>query len=316
MALNGPRVLVTGGAGFIGSHTVDVLLEHGYSPVVIDNLSTGRIGNLSPGVPLFHADILDPGALRDAAEGCEGIIHLAAVVSVPRSVENPFNTHQVNLTGTLNVLEAARATGIRRVVLASSAAVYGDLEPPLTEESRARPLSPYALEKLGCELYGKLYSRLFDLDVVALRFFNVYGPRQDPASPYSGVLSRFADALAARRQGEIHGDGKQTRDFVFVRDVAAAVVLAFEQATSLGGSVFNIGTGQPISVEQAYREICRLLGGGPPPRFGPARRGDVRHSLADISRARTELGWEPRVSFSEGIRATLESLKQAQTEAA
>lgn len=310
MASNGPRILVTGGAGFIGSHTVDMLLERGYSPVVIDNLSTGRASNVQPGVPLFHADILDPQALWAAVEGCEGIIHLAAVVSVPRSVESPSTTHQVNLTGTLNVLEAARSAGIKRVVMASSAAVYGDAEPPLLENLKPRPLSPYALEKLGCELYGKLYSRLYGLEAVSLRFFNVYGPRQDPASPYSGVLSKFADVLSARRQGEIHGDGQQTRDFVFVRDVSAAVIQAWEQAEDLAGSVFNVGTGTPTTVEQAYREICRILGGGPGPKFGPARVGDVRHSLADISRTRLKLGWEPRVSFAEGIQATLASLRK------
>ncbi len=305
MASNGPRILVTGGAGFIGSHTVGLLLERGYHPVVFDNLSTGRAGNLPPEVPLFQADILDPSALAAAIEGCEGVIHLAAVVSVPKSVESPSTTHAVNLTGTLNVLEAAHSAGVKPVVLASSAAVYGDGEPPLVEQAKLKPLSPYALEKLGCELYARLYSRLYGLHALALRYFNVYGPRQDPRSPYSGVLSRFAESLAASRAGEIHGDGQQTRDFVFVGDVAAANIRALEQAPHLAGSIFNIGTGAPTSIEQAYAEICGVLGGGPAPRFGQERLGDVRHSLADITKTRLELGWEPRVSFAEGLRATL-----------
>ncbi len=311
------RVLVTGGAGFIGSHSVEALLAEGHEPVVIDDLSTGHARNLTPGVRLIRASILDARALAEAIAGCETVLHLAAIVSVPLSLERPLDCHAVNATGSLQVLEAAHRAGVRRVVQASSAAVYGEVEPPIGEFAPLVPLSPYGLQKRMAEEYGRLYGLHHGLEVISLRYFNVYGPRQDPRSPYSGVLSRFADALARGEPTVIFGDGQQTRDFVFVGDVARANLLALTAPGSFAGEAFNLGAGRAISVLEAHAAIRAAVaresdtarpGGAPahlPLRHEPARSGDIRHSLARVDAARERLGWQARVPFGEGISRTV-----------
>ncbi len=309
------RVFVTGGAGFIGSHTVAHLIAHGVDVRIYDDLSTGALENLrrlEEREQFVRGDILDYEALRAAMHGCDAVIHLAAIVSVPASVSRAAHTHAVNATGTLNVLEAARAEGIRRVVLASSAAVYGDGgAEPLAEDLAPCARSPYAAQKWLNEAYADIYARVHGLSPICLRYFNVYGPRQSPQSPYSGVLSRFMAAAAARRPVTIHGDGQQTRDFVFVKDVARANWHALIAPPTTAGEVYNIGTGSNVSVIEAYHAIVRRLGEAPPvgPVFEPARVGDVRHSCAAVGRARDQLGFSARVSLPDGLGATLAWLR-------
>jgi nucleoside-diphosphate-sugar epimerase len=226
-------------------------------------------------------------------------------VSVPRSIEEPLRANEVNVTGTLCVLEAARRAGVRRVVLASSAAVYGAAAPPLDESAPTVPLSPYGAHKLMAEHYGRLYSELHGVEVVSLRYFNVFGPRQDPSSPYSGVLSRFADALATGRPPAIHGDGLQTRDFVYVGDVARANVAAIQAGPQVAGRVFNVATGQSRTIREAFEVTRDVLGVSIDPDYGPGRPGDVRHSVADVSRIQDAFGWRAETTFREGIRELL-----------
>ncbi len=299
------RILVTGGAGFIGSHSIERLIAAGHTVTAFDNLSTGKPSNLERmDVPLIEGDIRDMEALEETlAEGYEAILHLAAVVSVPISVSDPIGSHETNTRGTLNVLEAARRHGVRRVVHASSAAVYGELVPPLHEQLPLKPLSPYAAQKLHNEIDAGVYSRLYGLSTVSLRYFNVFGPRQDPKSPYSGVLSIFIDALAEGRRPTIFGDGLQTRDFVYVGDVAKANLLAL--TCDLSNGVFNVGTGRKTSVLDAYRAIAQAMGVDLDPTFGPERDGDIRHSLADIFAITEALRYRPETDFAEGIRKTV-----------
>lgn len=303
------KVFVTGGAGFIGSHSTEELIKSGADVRVFDNLSTGSLDNmrrLEEREQFVLGDILDLDALTAAMAGCDAVLHLAAVVSVPLSIAHPEHAHAVNATGALNVLEAARKNGIKRVVMASSAAVYGaNQELPLPESAPPQPLSPYAAQKWQNEAYAKVYSDLHGLETVCLRYFNVFGPRQDPSSPYSGVLSRFIAATSAGEAVTIFGDGAQTRDFVYVADVARANALAL-RAPAVGGQVLNIGAGKGVSVLEAYTEIQRLaMGARVDPTFGPARAGDVRHSLADIRRATERLGYRPTHSFAAGLDLTL-----------
>ncbi len=297
-----PRVLITGGAGFIGSHSTELALSRGWEVLVLDDLSTGKTANLPAGVVLEVGSILDLALLERLAAGCTAVLHLAAMVSVPQSIAEPLRSHEINVTGTLTVLEAARRAGIRRVVMASSAAVYGDGAPPLAETAATVPQSPYGVHKLMLEHYGRLYSRLHGMEAVSLRYFNVFGPRQDPRSPYSGVLSRFAEALAAGRPPAIHGDGLQTRDFVFVKDVARANLAALEAGAHTAGRAFNVATGQSRSIREALDAMQQVLGTALEPEYGPGRPGDVRHSLADASLIRDSLGWQAEVDFAEGIR--------------
>lgn len=304
-------VLVTGGAGFIGSHTIERLLEANHRVVAFDNLSTGRPTNLaSLDARLVEGDIRDFEALDEIlSEGFDAILHLAAVVSVPVSVADPLGSHEVNARGTLNVLEAARRHGVRRVVYASSAAVYGNLVPPLSEAMSLKPLSPYAAQKYENEIEAGIYSRLYGLETVGLRYFNVFGPRQDPKSPYSGVLSLFIDALKERRKPFIFGDGLQTRDFVYVGDVAQANQLALERKLAdepESGWVFNVGTGAQTTVLEAYRTIAQCMDLAIEPQFGPPRDGDIRHSLASISKISQSFGYHPETTFPDGIRRTVD----------
>lgn len=311
------KVLVTGGAGFIGSHIVDALVARGDTVVVLDDLSTGKRANLAHhdgAVSLMVGSVTDAEMVKAAAEGCELIYHEAAVASVQRTVEAPLETNAVNLGGTLNVLQAAQAVGARRVVFAGSAAVYGDSdELPLAETVFPRPMSPYAVEKLASEQYVKVWSQLFDVEAVTLRYFNVFGPRQDPGSPYSGVISIFVDRLLKGTAPTIFGDGEQTRDFVYVGDVVQANLLA-GTVPEADGQVFNVARGATTSLNQLYAALSEIVGGAPPVQYGPARQGDIRHSLARIDAARSILGFDPKVSVQDGLAKLVESVKAERAE--
>ncbi len=300
--------VVTGGAGFIGSHLVDALLAQGRRVRVLDNMSTGREANLDDArrnggerLELTVGDVRDPAAVKETLAGAERVFHLAALVSVQQSVEHPRFCHEVNVTGTLNVLEEACRAGVRRVVLASTCAVYGDdPELPKREEMPPQPQSPYAASKWMDEIYAGLYRRLYGLETAALRFFNVYGPRQDPASEYAAVIPKFLSRMSAGRRPIVFGDGGQTRDFVYVEDVVAACLRATEGAAS--GGVYNVGSGRRYSLLELVEVLNRVLGTRLEPEYGPARVGEVRHSVASVERARRELGFEPRVTLEEGLR--------------
>ena len=302
--------LVTGGAGFIGSHVVEQLLTQGHRVRVLDDFSTGKGVNLErvkDRIDLRTGSITDQDAVATAVKGMQWVIHLAALPSVQRSIEEPEASHAVCATGTLNVLNAARQAGVRRVVYAASSSAYGDTPGTVrTETDPVSPLSPYAAAKLSGEHYCKSFTAVYGLETVRLRFFNIFGPRQDAKSPYSGVIALFIAAMAAGRTPVIHGDGLQSRDFTYVANAAQAVLKAAE-ATAAVGNVYNIGNGGSISVLDLVHHLNQLLGSHIQPQFGPERAGDVRYSQADISRARRDLGYEPDVSFHEGLRRTLEA---------
>jgi len=301
--------LITGGAGFIGSHLGEALVERGERVRVLDDFSTGRLENLAAvadHIKVLEGNVADPEIVARAVAGCDYVFHLAAIASVQASLEDPQRTHQVNVGGTLNVLEAARQAGVRRVVFISSAAVYGDHTTlPLREELLPRPLSPYAVHKGTGEMYCHAYYASWGVPSVALRFFNVYGPRQDPASPYSGVISIFAARLSGGQRPLIYGDGEQTRDFVYVADVVRAVLLACEREAAVGG-VFNIAGGKQTSVRQLAAELNQVLDRRLTPVFAAARTGDVRFSQGDVRRAREVLGWEAQISLREGLSRLVE----------
>lgn len=303
------RVLVTGGAGFIGSHIATRLLETGRDVRVIDNFATGRRSNLAHlvgDVDLVEGDIRNLEELRSAVRGCDAIVHLAAVPSVPRSIADPATSHEANATGTLNVLMAARDEGASRVVFASSSSIYGSAaELPKHEGLTPLPISPYAVSKLAGESYCRSFYQVYGLETVALRYFNVFGPRQDPQSEYAAVIPRF---IWAYRHGEppvIFGDGEQSRDFTYVENVVRANLAALE-VKAIGGRVYNIACGDRITLNELAESLRREIGCETEPVHGPDRPGDVRHSMADISRARAELGYEPVVSLEEGVRVTVE----------
>lgn len=304
------KILVTGGAGFIGSHLVDRLVALGHDVRVLDDLSTGKEANLAgvrSRIELVVGDVRDAAAVRRAMEGVELVYHEAAVVSVQRSVETPAETLGVNAGGTLQVLCGAREAGARRVVLASSAAVYGSLgEGARQETDPTLPDSPYGLEKLASEHYLRMWHALYGLETVALRYFNVFGPRQDPSSPYSGVTSIFADRIRRGVAPTIYGDGEQTRDFVYVANVVEANVRAGFGAVQHG--TFNVGCGVSTSLNRLLAAMAEAAGVRSVPSYGPARAGDIRHSLADIERARSELGYAPAVDVASGLQRLLASL--------
>jgi len=310
--------LITGGAGFIGSHIAQELSRREDARLlVLDDLSSGKLANLEgfKGRVEFHKkDIRDYEGILGLFAGVDYVFHEAALVSVAASVERPEENHSVNVTGTFNVLRAARAQGVRRVVLASSAAVYGD-EPslPKREDMTPRPESPYGLAKVAAEHYARLYSRLYGMPVIALRYFNVYGPRQDASSPYSGVVSIFVEKALARAVPTVFGDGRQSRDFVFVSDVVRANLLAMHERSLRGGEIFNVATGRPTDLEALLRAVGELEGERISPRYAPARAGDIQRSLADISKAREVLGYEPKVSLEGGLRELLGRLKAARS---
>jgi UDP-glucose 4-epimerase len=301
--------LVTGGAGFIGSHITERLLADGHTVRILDNFSTGKRENIpaAAGVEVIEGDVGDIETVRNAMQDMNYVFHEAAIASVPETVGNPLASERINYRGTLNILESARHAGVKRVVFACSAAVYGDLpELPKREGMPLKPLSPYAVDKLASEHACKVYTHLYGLEAVALRYFNVFGPRQDPSSPYSGVISIFSDCLRQGKQPTIYGDGEQTRDFVFVSDVVEANIRAAASATS-PGSAINIATGNTLSINELLRTICHIQGQPFAPRYQPGRQGDIRHSRADISLARELLEWEPVVEFETGLRELFSS---------
>jgi UDP-glucose 4-epimerase len=303
-----PTTLVTGGAGFIGGHLVDRLLELGHSVRVLDNFSTGRRSNLRrtlADIELIEGDLRDPDTVRRAAHGAEIVLHQGALPSVPRSVSDPRTSNAVNVEGTLNVLLAARDAGVRRVVVASSSSVYGDTPTlPKVETMPPQPRSPYAISKLAAEQYTCAFAQLYGLETVALRYFNVFGPRQDPTSQYAGVIARFCTAALAGKPFTVQGDGLQSRDFSYIENVVQANLLA-ASAPDVSGQVFNIACGERITLLDVTTTLNGLIGRELPIEHGPARPGDVRHSLADIAKARQMLGYEPSISAAEGLAKTL-----------
>jgi len=304
--------LVTGGAGFIGSHLTDELVRRGHRVRVVDSLVTGRRQNVPQGAEFLEGDLADLAIARRAVEGVDFVLHQAAIPSVPRSVEDPLTSHRANIDATLNVLLAARDARVRRVVYAGSSSAYGDTPVlPKVESMPTAPLSPYALQKLVSEQYCGLFTRLYGLETVTIRYFNVFGPRQDPSSPYSGVISLFISALSEGRAPTIYGDGEQTRDFTYVANVVDGVLRACE-APGVSGEVINVATGSRISVNGLFRALRALIGGRVDPVYVPARAGDVRDSQADISKARRLLGYEPGVGFEEGLRKTVDWYRTSQ----
>ncbi len=302
------RILVTGGAGFIGSNLAETLLEQGHEVRVLDNFSTGKRENLAGAAPhleVMEGDIRDLETVRRAVSGVERVIHLAAMSSVPWSVEDPQAAHEINTTGTLHVLMAARDCGVQRVVLASTSAVYGENPvQPKREDMIPEPRSPYAATKLAAEHYAAVFSAVYGLETVALRYFNVYGRRQDPASEYSAVIPKFITRLLCGQRAVIYGDGGQTRDFIFVEDCNLANVKAcFKEGVS--GDFFNIGSGVNISVNDLYRTIRDITGSSGEPLYEEARKGDVRESLADVSKAAGLLGFKAAHTMKEGLEKTI-----------
>ncbi len=303
------RYLVTGGAGFIGSHTVDELVRRGHEVVALDDLSTGNASNLSQvlsKIRWMQETLENLDAVREACRGVDCVIHLGAQTSVPRSVKDPLETNRINVNGTLNVLVAARDAKVRRVVFASSCAVYGKTSVlPIRENAALAPISPYGVSKQVGEAYGRVFQEMYGLEFVALRYFNVFGPRQDPGSPYSGVLSIFNAALLAGTPPTIYGDGEQSRDFVYVQNVVEAILLSAE-AKSAPGVALNIGTGNRYTLNQTLSLLEKISGRTARAKYAAPREGDIRDSQADIGLAQQALGYQPRVGFEDGLRKTWE----------
>jgi nucleoside-diphosphate-sugar epimerase len=313
------RFLVTGGAGFIGSALVHRLLGLGHTLRVVDDFSTGFRCNLEPclaRLELVEGDVAELAVCRAAAQGVEYVLHQAAIPSVPRSIEDPLASNRVNVTGTLNMLLAAREAGVKRFVFASSSSVYGESEVlPKVETMPEDPLSPYALTKLAGEKYGLVFQRIYNLSTVSLRYFNVFGPRQNPHSQYSAVISRFVDAALEGRRPTVYGDGEQSRDFTYVDNVVEANLLAcFAERAS--GMVFNVGTGQTRTLNDLLRSLASIVGRPVEAEYTSARLGDVRHSQASIEKARRILGFEPQVSFEQGLERTVDWLRRARAKRA
>lgn len=307
-------VLVTGGAGFIGSHLVERLINQGYSVRVLDNFSTGSRENLAPfmrNIELIEGDICDVHTVQHATRGVDFVLHQAALGSVPRSIDNPLATHETNITGTLKLLVAARDAGVKRLVNASSSSVYGDtLVLPKTESMTPTPLSPYALSKLTAETYCQLFSSIYKLETLTLRYFNVFGPRQNEHSQYAAVIPRFTSAMLHNRPITIFGDGEQTRDFTYIDNIVAANILAMTKPLAKIGQAINIGCGNHYSVLEVIRAISEGLAIKPDIKYLPTRTGDVKDSFADISKAAELIGYQPNTQFYEGIKKTTNWFKQ------
>jgi nucleoside-diphosphate-sugar epimerase len=301
--------LVTGGAGFIGSNIVEQLIGQGSSVRVFDNFSSGKRDNVRPfadRAEIVEGDLRDPRSIQQAVTGVRFVLHLGAMPSVTRSVEDPGATHEANVTGTLNLLLAARTAGVRRVVFTSSSSVYGDTPTlPKREEMTPSPLSPYAVHKITGEYYCRIFWQLYGLETLSLRYFNVFGPRQDPQSQYAAVIPRFITAILNDQSPTIYGDGQQTRDFSHIENIIDANVLACQAPKEALGESFNIACGGRISLLDLVDTVNKIVGKNVKPKFDPPRPGDILHSQADISKAEKLLGWEPRVSFADGIAKTI-----------
>ena len=304
-----PRYLVTGGAGFIGSHIAEALLARGESIRILDNLSTGyqqNIANLAGDVEFLEGDVRDDAVVARAVEGVEVVFHQAALASVHRSLSQPQETHAVCATGTLILIDQARQAGVRRVLYAASSSAYGDQQQACkTETDLAVPVSPYAASKLAGEHYCRSFYKAYGLETVCLRYFNVFGPRQDPGSPYSAVIPLFIGAMLSGKQPVIFGDGEQSRDFVFVKDIVLGNLLAAD-AEDTAGRVINLATGEQASLLELIAQLNGMLGLSVEPEYQPVREGDVRHSRADISLARDLLGYQPHFSLAEGLQQSID----------
>ena len=306
--------LVTGGAGFIGSHLTEELVRRGERVRVVDSLITGKRHNLAhiPHVEFIEGDLADPAVAQRAVAGIDYVLHQAAIPSVPRSVQDPMTSHRANVDASLNVLIAARDAGVKRVVYAGSSSAYGNAPTlPKIETMPAAPLSPYALQKFMAEEYCRLFTQLYGLETVTIRYFNVFGPRQDPSSPYSGVISLFISALVEGRQPTVYGDGGHTRDFTYVANVVDGVLRACT-APAASGEVINVATGGRISLNDLFTTLRNLLGARVEPIYAEPRAGDVRDSQADISKARRILGYEPIVDFHDGLKRTVDWYRASQ----
>jgi nucleoside-diphosphate-sugar epimerase len=304
------KVLVTGGGGFIGSHIVDMALNSGYEVNILDNFSTGRrqnIEHVKSDVNLYEGDLRSYHTVHEAVRGCDVIFHLGALPSVPRSVRDPITSNQVNVDGTLNVLNAAKDCGVRKIIQASSSSVYGaNPALPKVETMLPQPKSPYAVSKLTMEHYASVFHQLYGLEVVSLRYFNVFGPRQDPNSQYSAVIPKFIDAIKAGREILIHGDGKQSRDFTFVENVVHANFLAAGSSNG-GGQVYNVGLNNQVSLNQMLALLFEMCGRDTKVIYTEERIGDVKHSRADNTKIIEDFGFTPQVSFEDGLRKTVQS---------
>ncbi len=304
-----PRYLVTGGAGFIGSNIAAELVRRGETVRVIDDFSTGRRENLEEilhGIEFIEGDICESAAVRQAVSGVDYVLHQAAIPSVERSVNDPIATNRANVDGTVSLLVAARDSGVKRVVFASSSSVYGDSPSlPKTEDMPPNPLSPYAASKLIGEYYCRIFQSLYGLETICLRYFNVFGPKQDPTSQYAAVIPLFIAAVASDRKPVVYGDGLQSRDFSFVENVVEANVLACAAPGEATGQIYNIACGERFTLLDLLDELGRILEKKPEPIFEPPRPGDIKHSLADISQAREFLGYEPKLDFAEGLHRTV-----------
>ena len=309
------RFVVTGGAGFIGSSTVDELVRRGHSVVVLDDLSSGKEENLAEvrnKITLIKGSITDIEVVRKAMHEAEYVLHLAARTSVPKSVKDPIETNKVNVDGTLNVLVAARDAKVKRFVFAASSSAYGETPTlPKMEKMQPQPISPYGVTKYVGELYAQTFGRCYGLENVSLRYFNIFGPRQDPGSPYSGVLAKFCAAFLEETPPVIFGDGEQTRDFTYVENAVQANLLACE-APNVSGKTFNVGIGGRFSLNETVALLNKVSGQNLEAKYEPARDGDIRDSQADISQARESLGYEPLVGFEEGLRRTFEWYRATQ----
>lgn len=306
-----PKYLVTGVAGFIGSAIARALLDQGAEVRGIDNLSTGKLENIDEilgKIDFRHGDITHADEIKDAVQGVEYVFHEAAIPSVPKSVKDPIGGNHVNVDGTLNVLVASRDAGIKRVIFAASSSAYGNTATlPKREDMPPSPISPYAVAKLASELYMQSFYRVYGLETVCLRYFNVFGPRQDPDSQYSGVIARFMRFMLQGQVPTIFGDGETSRDFTYIDNaVQANLKAALAPAADVAGCVFNIATGRRITLNQAYEELKRITGYTGHVIYGPEREGDIKHSLADIAQARKALGYNPQVGFAEGLERTVQ----------
>jgi len=298
--------VVTGGAGFIGSHLTETLLARGERVRVVDSLITGHKRNIQPGAEFVQGDLADLDFARRGIEGADYVLHQAAIPSVPKSVQDPVSSNRANIDGTLNVLVAARDAKVKRLVYAASSSAYGNAAAlPKREDMGTNPLSPYALQKLVGEQYLQLFTSLYGLETVAIRYFNVFGPRQDPSSPYSGVISLFITHLLAGKAPKIYGDGGQTRDFTYVANVVDGVLRACS-ADGASGQVINVATGGRISLNELFTTLRTIIGGTMEPEYLPERAGDVRDSQADIGKAQQILGYAPVITFQEGLRRTVD----------